>query len=56
MKDLTNGCNGVTDYFRKVFGEIDATISSVDTDSADTARMKTALLSIKKSLTQVRLE
>jgi methyl-accepting chemotaxis protein len=56
MKDLSGGCNAVTDFYRKVFGEIASSVAGADPEKADAAKMKAALLGIKKSMGQVRLE
>jgi hypothetical protein len=54
MKDLSGACNSVTDFYRKVFGELNAAVASAD--PADAAKMKTALTNNNKSLGQITLE
>ena len=54
--DMTRECNGVVEYYRAVFSEINAATEAMDADVADGANVRKRLDSIKTTLTKVHFQ
>jgi signal transduction histidine kinase len=55
LEDLTSQCNGVTEFFRKTFLEIQELTSSIEQNPENTALVKYRIAAIKRVLEKVEM-